>query len=159
MAIDNQEFKNSLKLWASGVSVITANSPDGELGMTATSFASVSMDPPQILVCINDSAETGAAILEDKKFAVNILTAAQEQVSNQFAGGSSMQERFANVTWHKGELGLPLFDEALVSLECSVVQQVRAGTHWVVIGEIQSTQCQSGEPLLYFNSSYRKVAD
>ena len=158
MAIDNQEFKNSLKLWASGVSVITANSPDGELGMTATSFASVSMDPPQILVCINDSAETGAAILEDKKFAVNILTAAQEQVSNQFAGGSSMQERFANVTWHKGELGLPLFDEALVSLECSVVQQVRAGTHWVVIGEIQSTQCQSGEPLLYFNSSYRNVA-
>jgi len=158
MAIDNQEFKDALKLWASGVSVVTANSSDGETGMTATSFTSVSMDPPQILVCINDSAETGAAILEDKKFAVNILTAAQEQVSNQFAGGSSMQERFANVAWHKGGLGLPVFDEALASLECTVVEQVRAGTHWIVIGEIQSTQCQSGEPLLYFNSSYRKVA-
>ena len=158
MAIDNQEFKDALKLWASGVSVVTANSSDGEVGMTATSFASVSMDPPQILVCINDSAETGVAILEDKKFAINILTTAQEQVSNQFAGGSSMQERFANVVWHKGELGLPVFDEALASLECTVVQQVRAGTHWIVIGEIQSTQCQSGDPLLYFNSSYRKVA-
>ena len=158
MAIDNQKFKDALKLWASGVSVVTANSAEGEQGMTATSFASVSMDPPQILVCINDSAETGTAIQEDKKFAVNILTAAQEQVSNQFAGGSSMQERFANVKWHKGDLGLPVLDEALVSMECTVVQQVRAGTHWVVIGEIQSTQCHSGEPLLYFDSSYRNVA-
>ncbi len=159
MAIDNQEFKNALKQWASGVSVVTANSAEGEQGMTATSFTSVSMDPPQILVCINDSAETGVAILEDKKFVVNILTSAQEQVSNQFAGGSSMQERFANVAWHKGKLGLPVFDEALASMECTVVQQVRAGTHWIVIGEIQSTQCNEGEePLLYFNSAYRNVA-
>ena len=158
MAIDNQEFKDALKLWTSGVSVVTANSPEGEQGMTATSFASVSMDPPQILVCINDSAETGTAILEDKKFAINILTAAQEKISNQFAGGSSMQERFVNVTWHKGELGLPVLDEALVSMECTVVQQVRAGTHWIVIGEIQSTQCRSGDPLLYFNSSYQNIA-
>ncbi len=158
MAIDNHEFKNALKLWASGVSIVTANSAEGEQGMTATSFVSVSMDPPQILVCINDSAETGTAIMHDKKFAVSILTADQQQASNEFAGGSSMQERFANVAWHKGELGLPVLDEALASMECTVVQQVRAGTHWVVIGEIQSTQCQSGDPLLYFNSSYRNVA-
>ena len=69
-----------------------------------------------------------------------------------------MQERFANVTWHKGDLGLPVLDEALASMECTVVQQVRAGTHWIVIGEIQSTQCRTGDPLLYFNSSYRNVA-
>ena len=159
MTIDNQEFKNALKLWASGVSVVTANSPEGEQGMTATSFASVSMDPPQILVCINDTAETGAAILEDKKFAVNILTAAQQQVSNEFAGGSSMQERFANVAWHKGSLGLPVFDSVLASMECTVVQQIRAGTHWVIIGEIKSTQCYEDKPLLYFNSSYLNIAE
>jgi len=158
MTIDNQEFKDALKLWASGVSVVTANSAEGEQGMTATSFASVSMDPPQILVCINESAETGAAILEDKKFAINILSATQEQVSNEFAGGSSMQERFANVKWHKGNLGLPVFDNVLASMECDVVQQVRAGTHWIIIGEIKSTQSQGGEPLLYFNSSYQKIA-
>jgi flavin reductase (DIM6/NTAB) family NADH-FMN oxidoreductase RutF len=55
------------------------------------------MDPPQILVCLNETTETGAAILENKNFAVNILTSAQEQVSNQFAGGTSMDERFKNV--------------------------------------------------------------
>lgn len=106
MAIDNQEFKNTLKLWASGVSVVTAQSKEGELGMTATSFTSVSMDPPQILVCLNETTETGAAILENKNFAVNILTSAQEQVSNQFAGGTSMDERFKNVAWHKGAVGV-----------------------------------------------------
>ncbi len=158
MAIDNQEFKNALKLWASGVSVVTANSAEGEQGMTATSFASVSMDPPQILVCIHEGAETGAAIMADKKFAVSILTAAQEQASNEFAGASSMQERFSNVNWHKGDLGLPVLDDCMVSLECTVVQQVRAGTHWVIIGEVQSTQGHDGEPLLYFNSAYGKVA-
>jgi len=158
MAINNQEFKDTLKLWASGVSVVTANSAKGEQGMTVTSFASVSMDPPQILVCINDTAETGTAILESKKFAVNILTTAQEQVSNQFAGGSSMEERFANTAWYEGELGLPVFENCLASIECTVVQQIKAGTHWVIIGEIQSKQCNEGEPLLYFNSAYRAVA-
>jgi len=158
MAINNQEFKDALKLWASGISVVTANSSKGEQGMTATSFASVSMDPPQILVCINETAETGAAILESKKFAVNILTTDQEQVSNQFAGGSSMEERFANTAWYEGELGQPVFENCLASLECTVVQQVKAGTHWVIIGEIQSTQCNEGEPLLYFNSAYRTIA-
>ncbi|BCG64882.1 MAG: flavin-dependent trigonelline monooxygenase, reductase component [Methyloprofundus sp.] len=158
MAIDNQEFKNALKLWASGVSVVTANSAEGEQGMTATSFASVSMDPPQILVCIHEGAETGAAIMQDKKFAVSILTDQQEQASNEFAGASSMQERFSNVNWHQGDLGLPVLDDCMVSLECTVVQQVRAGTHWVIIGEVQSTQGHDGEPLLYFNSAYGKVA-
>ncbi len=158
MAIDNQEFKNTLKLWASGVSVVTANSAEGVLGMTATSFASVSMDPPQILVCLHETTETGAAILESKKFAVNILTTAQEQVSNQFAGGTSMDERFKNVDWHKSDLGLPILDESLATMECSVVQQFKAGTHWIMVGEIEHTQCNTGEPLLYFNSAYQQVA-
>ncbi len=158
MTIDNQEFKNTLKLWASGVSVVTAQSKEGELGMTATSFTSVSMDPPQILVCLNETTETGDAILENKKFAVNILTSAQEQVSNQFAGGTSMDERFKNVAGHKGEVGVPVLDEALAIMECIVVNQFKAGTHWVVIGEIQQTRCNVGEPLLYFNSAYQKIA-
>jgi len=158
MAIDNQEFKNALKLWASGIAVVTTQSEEGELGMTVTSFASVSMDPPQILVCLNETTETGAVILENKKFAVNALTAEQEQVSNQFAGGASMEERFKSVAWHKGELGVPVFDAALSHMECTVVQQFKAGTHWIVVGEIQYSQCNVGEPLLYYNSAYQRIA-
>jgi len=158
MSVDNQEFKNALKMWASGVAVVTANSDQGEQGMTVTSFTSVSMDPPQVLVCVNGEAETGAIISSGDSFAVNVLSAAQEQVSNEFAGGSSMEERFKNVAWKKGSLGLPVFNDALVSMECTLVQKIKAGSHWIIIGEIQNTKVNEADPVLYFNSGYRRVA-
>lgn len=155
MSVNDQDFKNALKLWASGVTVVTAKTEShGLKGMTATSFSSVSMEPPQILVCINKVTDTGDAVLDGKSFAVNILKADQQEISNQFAGGASQEERFANINWHEGETGSPIFDDALVTLECTVVQQVLAGTHWVVIGEVQAVECHSGEPLLYYNSAY-----
>ena len=90
MPVNDQEFKNALKLWASGVTVVTAQTESvGLKGMTATSFSSVSMDPPQILVCINKTADTGEAVFEGKSFAVNILTTDQQAASNEFAGGAS----------------------------------------------------------------------
>ncbi|MCK4840596.1 MAG: flavin reductase family protein [Methylococcales bacterium] len=158
MSVNEQDFKNALKLWASGVTVVTSKAKDGSLkGMTATSFSSVSVDPPQIFVCINQSADTGENILEGKAFAVNILKAEQEDISNQFAGGASQEQRFANVNWHEGALGSPMIDDALASLECTVVEKVLAGTHWVIIGEVQNVDCRSGDPLLYYNSAYREV--
>jgi len=158
MPVNDQEFKNALKLWASGVTVVTAKTEKlGLKGMTATSFSSVSMEPPQILVCINKTADTGDAVLEGKTFAVNILKADQQEISNQFAGGASQEERFANINWREGETGSPIIDDALASIECTVVQQVLAGTHWVVIGEVQKAECRSGEPLLYYNSAYSEL--
>ncbi len=160
MAVNDQEFKDALKLWASGVTVVTAKTESlGLKGMTATSFSSVSLDPPQILVCINQSADTGDAVLEGKTFAVNILKAEQQEISNQFAGGASQEERFANVSWHEGVTGSPVIDDALASIECKVVDQVLAGSHLVVIGEVQNVECRSGEPLLYYNSAYRQLTD
>lgn len=158
MSVNEQDFKNALKLWASGVTVVTSKTENSGLkGMTATSFTSVSLDPPQILVCINKTADTGDAVLEGKSFAINILKADQQEISNQFAGSTSQEQRFANVNWHEGETGSPVIDDALASIECTVVQQVLAGTHWVIIGEVQSVSCRSGEPLLYYNSAYREL--
>ena len=158
MSVDPSQFKNALKLWASGVTVVTAQSEQqGPKGMTATSFSSVSVEPPQILVCLNQNTDTGALVLEQQQFAVNILTAEQQQISNQFAGSVTQEERFAAVDWVSGENGAPLLNESLVSLECKLVQQVQAGTHWVVVGEVQKVVCRSGEPLLYYNGAYRQL--
>ena len=160
MSVDANQFKNALKLWASGVTVVTAQSSEhGLKGMTATSFSSVSAEPPQILVCLNQATDTGVVVLEQQQFAVNILSSEQQAVSNQFAGGASQEERFASVAWQAGENGAPLLNEALASLECKVVQQVQAGTHWIVIGEVQNVVCRSGEPLLYYNGAYRQLAE
>jgi flavin reductase (DIM6/NTAB) family NADH-FMN oxidoreductase RutF len=160
MAVGSEEFKKALQLWASGVAVVTSQSEQfGLRGMTVTAFSSVSAEPPQILVCLNQSADTGENIDQNKRFAVNILNAHQQAVSNNFSGGSSQEDRFANAAWHSGVTGVPILDESLMSLECKVIEKVRAGSHWVIIGEVQAATSRSGKPLLYFRSSYRELAE
>lgn len=159
MTVSVDDFKKALQLWASGVTVVTTRSEKfGVQGMTATSFSSVSVDPPQILVCINNSADTGAGIFESRCFAVNILKSDQQDISNQFAGGSSQQQRFQNTDWQAGVTSAPILNNSLMSLDCKVVEQVRAGTHWIIIGEVQDSVCRSGEPLLYYCGAYRQLA-
>jgi flavin reductase (DIM6/NTAB) family NADH-FMN oxidoreductase RutF len=159
MTVSVDDFKKALQLWASGVTVVTTRSEKfGVQGMTATSFSSVSVDPPQILVCINNSADTGAGIFESQCFAVNILKSDQQDISNQFAGGSSQQQRFQNTDWQAGVTSAPILNNSLMSLDCKVVEQVRAGTHWIIIGEVQDSVCRSGEPLLYYCGAYRQLA-
>ncbi len=158
MLVTADEFKQSLQRWASGVTVVTTQAEGEEpQGMTVTSFASVSLSPPQILVCLNDSAETGDSIKKSGTFAVNILASDQESVSNNFAGGNSMQERFSVTSWSQGVTGAPVLDDSLASLECRVIQKMRAGTHWVIVGEVKNVFCRSGNPLLYYGAGYRKL--
>lgn len=160
MAVGSESFKKALQLWASGVAVVTSHSEKyGMRGMTVTAFSSVSAEPPQILVCVNQSADTGENIDQNQRFAVNILNANQQDVSNNFSGGSSQEERFVNAAWHIGNTGVPILDGSIMSMECKVIEKVRAGTHWVIIGEVQEVSCRSGEPLLYFRSKYRELAD
>lgn len=158
MSVTADEFKQALQRWASGVTVVTTQA-EGEQpqGMTVTSFASVSLEPPQILVCLNDSAETGESIKKSGVFAVNVLSSKQESVSNNFAGGNSMQERFEATPWSQGVTGVPVLDNSLASLECEMAQEMRAGTHWVIVGEVKNVICRSGNPLLYFAAGYQKL--
>lgn len=160
MTVNIDNFKQALRLWASGVTVVTSKTAAfGVQGMTATSFSSVSAEPAHILVCLNESADTAQGIQEGGTFAVNILNSHQQAVSNQFAGGSSQQQRFDNVSWNEGITGVPVLDDSLASIECKLVQQVLAGTHWIMIGEVENVICRSGSPLLYYNSAYQSLAD
>jgi len=158
MTVAVDQFKKAMQYWASGVAVVTTQSQtSGVQGMTVTAFSSVSAEPPQVLVCINDAAETGSGIQESQSFAVNVLNADQQAISNQFAGGASMQERFANNPWTPGVTGSPLLTETLMSLDCKVVNKLKAGTHWVIIGEVQDVVCRAGEPVLYYSGGYRAL--
>ncbi|MDT8405831.1 MAG: flavin reductase family protein [Methylococcales bacterium] len=158
MTVNADQFKAGLRLWASGVTVITTHAEGQEpKGMTATSFTSVSLAPPQILVCLQQAADTAQAVHANQAFAVNILTQQQDTVSNLFAGGAGQSDRFAQVPWHSGTLGQPVLTESLATLECNVVDMVKAGTHWVVIGEVQAIQQGDDQPLLYYCGSYRNL--
>jgi len=159
MTVSADDFKSALQLWVSGVTVVTTHSEKfGVQGMTVTAFSSVSVNPPQVLVCLNAAADTGDGIDESQCFAVNVLTSEQQDTSNQFAGGSSQAQRFADADWSAGVTGAPLLNNSLMSLDCKVVEKVRAGTHWIIIGEVQACECRTGEPLLYYRGAYRQLA-
>jgi len=159
MTVSADDFKKALQLWASGVTVVTTSSEKfGVQGMTVSAFSSVSVNPPLVLVCINNAADTGEGIKESQCFAVNVLTSDQQDISNQFAGGSNQQLRFENTDWKAGVTGAPILNESLMSLDCKVVEKILAGTHWIIIGEVQECVCRSGEPLLYFCGAYRQLA-
>jgi flavin reductase (DIM6/NTAB) family NADH-FMN oxidoreductase RutF len=158
MTVGVDEFKKAMQLWASGVTVVTTHSEKcGLQGMTVTAFSSVSINPPQVLVCINESADTGMGIQESQRFAVNVLSSTQQDVSNQFAGGSSQQQRFENTPWTMGITNTPILDNSIMSLECKVIDKVFAGTHWIIIGEVQECVCRAGAPLLYFQGAYQQL--
>lgn len=160
MAISVDDFKKALQLWASGVTIVTTNSEQyGLQGMTVTAFSSVSANPPQILVCLNQSADTVKGIEESQHFAVNILRADQQTASNEFAGGASQQERFESTAWTASASGSPFLNDSIVSLDCKLVNKVLVGTHWIMIGEIQDSISREGEPLLYFSGAYRAISD
>jgi flavin reductase (DIM6/NTAB) family NADH-FMN oxidoreductase RutF len=158
MTIGVDDFKKAMQLWASGVTVVTTYSEKfGIQGMTVTAFSSVSINPPQILVCINESADTGEGIQESQCFAVNVLSSKQQETSNQFAGGCSQEQRFENTAWIMGSTGVPILDDSIMSVECKVIEKIHAGTHWIIIAEVQDCTCRMGEPLLYYQGGYQQL--
>ncbi len=159
MAISAEEFKNALQCWTTGVSIVTTYSEKfGQQGMTVSAFSSVSVNPPQILVCINQTADTFEGIEESQCFGVSILSANQHTISNQFAGGCSQAERFASNSWHTAQTNAPLLSDALMSLDCKVVQKFLVGSHWILIGEVQASFQSQEKPLLYYRSNYQQLA-
>ncbi len=157
MPIDQDAFKEALRGWASGVTVVTSRSGDKVHGMTVSAFSSVSADPPLVLVCANRSSTTHGIIEEGGVFAVNILAAHQQEVSNVFASSKHEDSRLQKVSWSEGTTGAPLIDEAVASLECTVASAHREGSHTIYVGRVEAVRTTEAEPLLYYNGGYRSL--
>ena len=126
-------------------------------GMTASSFASASLEPPLILVCLDKASRTRALILEKGSFAVNILGDNQEEVSRSFSRPGI--KPFDRLSHHIGAGGDPVLDEAIASIECRLDQMVEAGDHDIFVGEVVACEAREGTPLLYYDQAYRSLKD
>ena len=157
MAIDQEVFKQALRGWASGVTVVTSRSRERVHGMTVSAFSSVSADPPLVLVCTNRSSRTHGIIEEGGMFAVNILAAHQQDVSNVFASSKHEDQRLELVGWTEGETGVPLIDGALATLECTVASAHREGSHTIYIGRVEAVHASDADPLVYYKGAYRSL--
>jgi len=155
MAIDDAQFKLALSHFASGVTVVTTEHEGRKYGMTVASFASLSLHPPLVLVCIEKNVKSHDAIAAAGKFGVSILANDQADVSGRFASRS--EDKFAGAAVRDGELGVPLIDNALTTLECTVREQLAGGDHTIFVGEVMHATVRDGEPLVYFRSGYREI--
>ncbi len=152
-SLSPDEFREVMGHFASGVTVITALHDGRPYGTTASAVSSLSLEPPMLLICMNQQSETGRAVAASRHFGVNILGTHQVDLAERFAqkGG----DKFAGVPVRAGTWGEPLFEEALATLECRVAEETTGGTHYVFLAEVESAAAtRGGEPLAYFRGEF-----
>ncbi len=158
MPLDPSHFKAALRHWASGVTIVTARAGDRVLGMTASAFSSVSLDPPLVLVCADKSAHTLPLIEEGRVFAVNVLGADQRELSTRFSTTGNEDVRFEGLSCRTGPTGAPWLPGVLAVLDCRLYAAHDAGDHVIYVGEVVASESGEGEPLLYYDAAYRGLA-
>jgi flavin reductase len=154
-----ERFVDAMKGAATGVTVVTTSGSAGRFGLTVSAFASVSADPPMVLVCVNGKSPVGAAIVANRRFCVNVLGLAQRGLADTFAGTpvSGAPYDFARGAWSRGATGAPMLDGAVASFDCALATALNAGSHSVFVGLVKAAIAGAGEPLVYQNRAYRAL--
>ncbi len=151
--LDPLQLRRAFGAFPTGVTVVTACAADGRpVGFTANSFASVSLDPPMLLVCPARALSCYDVFADCQRFAVNVLAEGQEAVSNTFAAFKG--DRFAKVAWRGDRHGRPLIDGAAATFSCDTVQVVAAGDHVVLLGAVASFEHSGERGLGYAGGHY-----
>ncbi|MDQ2909067.1 MAG: flavin reductase family protein [Candidatus Eremiobacteraeota bacterium] len=138
-----------------GVTVVTTIYDDTPKGFTANAFASVSAEPPVILVCVNRQARSHPVISQAGKFCVNVLRLEQQPIAEGFALRPREGDPFATLAYTTVKTGSPVLDGALAFFDCELLEGHTAGTHTIFIGSVLACGGTSGAPLGYFDSAYR----
>jgi flavin reductase (DIM6/NTAB) family NADH-FMN oxidoreductase RutF len=157
--IDRRAFRNALGCFATGVTVITTVTDDGEpLGLTANSFSSVSLDPPLVLFCLGRGSQNFAAFTSSGRFAVNVLAEDQRDLSVRFS--TTIEDRWDGVAWEAWETGAPVLSGCLASLDCETEAIHDGGDHVIIVGRVKRlASVAEGKPLLYFMGNYAGVEE
>jgi flavin reductase (DIM6/NTAB) family NADH-FMN oxidoreductase RutF len=159
MPVEADLLRQAMRFWVTGVTVATAAHHGVQHGMTVTSFTSLSLTPPQILVSLAQNTRTHDLVTRSRLFGISILSAEQQEISNRFAGRVEDEpDRFNGLETFTLATGAPLIAGGLAHLDCHVVTTLGSGTHTIFIGEVLAAQnAGDGEPLIYFNREYRKL--
>ncbi|MEW2625687.1 flavin reductase family protein [Streptomyces sp. NPDC048106] len=171
--VSNDEFRAAMSRLAAGVVLVTAQEPPldpddphapgaEDVGMTATAFMSVSLDPPLVLVSLREGSRMDDLLAEQPLWAVSVLAESQRHVAGRFAMKGRISDRllFEDLVYARGEVtNAPLVAGALATLECRTEQRVAAGDHTLVIGRVLTARAPSAEggPLTYFRGRYRQL--
>jgi len=147
------DFRAAMRSFPTGVAIVTT-AYDGRIhGFTVNAFASVSLDPPTVLICVNRIATAHPLIASSQHFCVNILALEQRALAERFAGGEP-RSRFDGVAYRIGPSGSPILAGTLAHVDCALTEGVSAATHTIFLGTVLDAGRRAGAPLGYFDRSY-----
>jgi flavin reductase (DIM6/NTAB) family NADH-FMN oxidoreductase RutF len=147
------DFRAAMRRFPTGVAIVTT-AHDGRIhGFTVNSFASVSVDPPTVLICVNRNTTAHPLIASSQRFCVNILALEQRALAERFAGGEP-RSRFDGVGYRIGPSGSPILEGTLAHVDCVLGEELTASTHTIFLGTVLDAGRRDGAPLGYFNRSY-----
>lgn len=159
MSVNESIFRQTMRFWTTGVTIVTTNFEGNRHGMTVSSFTSISVDPPVVLVSINQNTRTYQLMKMSGVFAVTILEKSQQHISDRFAGLIPEEnDRFAGIESHTLVTGAPLISGGIAFFDCKITQAVDVGHNTVFFGEVLDAGYQEDlKPLLYSNRTYRSL--
>lgn len=158
--VSAQHFRHAMRSLAGAVSVVTTGRGEARIGFTATSVASLAIDPPSVIVCLDRSSSSWPVLRTTRRFCVNILAEDQAAIADRFAGrgGLKGRDRFGDAHWRETARGTWALTDALVSLDCVVEEAIERHSHAIVIGAVEEVTIGRMEPpLLYWQGAYRAL--
>ena len=156
--VDAERYRRAMGRFATGVAVVTCESPSGPAGLTTNALTSLSLDPLLLLVCFDNGSRTLPVLRESGRFAVNVLAAEQADLAAVFASKRVAEEKFEMVT-HEVAHGVPVLDGALAWLACDLRELLPGGDHTIGIGEVTHLEESPGEPLVFYDGSYASLKE
>ncbi len=161
MTLNSEQLRAAMRAWTSGVTVITAAHAGEQHGMTVNSFTSVSLEPPLIIISLQDNTHTRELVEQAQAFGVTILSYDQNEIADRFAGRTpESQNRMAGIEMETLVTGAPLIKNGLASFDCRVKQSIKVGPNTMFIAEVLAARgTGEGQPLVYHNRLYHRLAE
>jgi flavin reductase len=157
MTFDSKKQRQIMGQFATGVTVVTTDGKAGPHGLTANAIASLSLDPPLVLVAVEKRAHSLDYLTKNGCFAINILRVDQEEISRRFA--TPGPKDFTGLNTTTAGTTAPILSDCLAFVDCRVVEILPGGDHEIFVGEIVAGEYHGGKPLLYFAGGYRHIAE
>jgi len=157
--LDPEQLRQSMRAWTSGVTVVTASHAGEQHGMTVSSFTSIALEPPLIIISLQTDSRTHELVSQAKAFAVTILAEDQQELSERFAGRApDVEDRLAGIGTETLVTGAPFIKGGLAYLDCRVMQSISMGTNTLFLAEVVAARGNgAGQPLVYHDRKYHKL--
>ena len=153
---DAAAYRSAISHFATGVTVVTTTGPDGPAGMTANAICSLSLDPLLMLVCLEQTARTLAAVRQSRRLAVNVLAQHQQALASVFASKAPEAEKFLGVGFDEVD-GVPVLHETVAWLTGDLEELLPGGDHLIGVTAVRTVGSPGGDPLVYYRGGYHSL--